>query len=123
MDDRRDCEDCQCVSCHHDVLNAKVLTHASTDNTVRMIKRINMDGEYMALGRQTAVTGQALTPFGSDPTTQVNIVGSGLQENEFQDGFRTSVRAVNPLTMNVDVKKGVDSGMLTALQDQASIST
>jgi len=99
-----------------------MLIYNSTDNTVRMIKRTTLDGEYMALGRQTAVTETALTPFGSDPSTQVNIVGTGLQENEFQDGFRTSVRAQNPMTMNVDVKDGIDSSMLSALQGQDPVS-
>lgn len=99
-----------------------MLSRSSTDNTVRMIKRTSMDGEYMALGRQTAVTATALTNFGSDPSTQVNIVGTGLQENEFQDGFRTSVRATNPMTMNVNVKDGIDKSMLAALQGQEPVS-
>jgi hypothetical protein len=90
--------------------------------TVRMIKRTTMDGEYMALGRQTVETNAVLTPFGSDGATQVAILGTGLQENEFQDGFRMSVRATQPMTINVDVKEGVDSGMLAALQGQEPVS-
>jgi hypothetical protein len=94
----------------------------STDMTVRMIKRTTLDGEYMALGRQTVETNAMLTPFGSDGSTQVAIQGTGLQENEFQDGFRMSVRATQPMTMNVDVKEGIDTGMLAALQGSEPVS-
>jgi len=87
-----------------------------------MIKRTTLDGEYMALGRQTVETNAMLTPFGSDASTQVAIQGTGLQENEFQDGFRMSTRATQPMTMNVDVKEGVDSSMLAALQGQEPVS-
>lgn len=91
--------------------------------TVRMVKRQNIDGEYMALGRQTVETNAFLTNFGSDGSTQVAIQGTGLQENEFQDGFRMSVKASQPMTMNVDVKEGIDTSQLTALQGQMPVST
>jgi hypothetical protein len=87
-----------------------------------MVKRLQLDGEYMALGRQTIETNTVVTPFGSDQATQVNIQGTGLQENEFQDGFRMSVRATQPMTMNVDVKDGIDNSMLAALQGQDPVS-
>ncbi|ORY06008.1 hypothetical protein BCR34DRAFT_604326 [Clohesyomyces aquaticus] len=93
-----------------------------TDNTVRMIKRNNIDGEYMALGRQTVETNAALTPFGSGSAQSVVIAGSGLQEAEYVDGFRMSVKASQPLTMNVDVKNGIETGMLTALPGAMSIN-
>jgi hypothetical protein len=76
----------------------------------------NIDGEYIALGRQTSVTGVALTQFGSDPTTQFNATGSGIQENEFSDGFRMSVRASQPTIINLDVKNGISTTMLSALE-------
>jgi hypothetical protein len=94
----------------------------TTDMTVRMVKRTQMDGEYMVVGRQTIETNTVVTPFGSDGSTSVAIQGTGLQENEFQDGFRMSTRATQPMTMNVDVKDGVDSGMLAALQGQAPVN-
>lgn len=94
----------------------------STDMTVRMVKRSQLDGEYMVVGRQTIETNTLVVPFGSDGSTSVAIQGTGLQENEFQDGFRMATRATQPMTMNVDVKKGVDSGMLAALQGQQSIN-
>ncbi|KAI4633395.1 uncharacterized protein J4E92_008551 [Alternaria infectoria] len=94
----------------------------TTDMTVRMVKRTQMDGEYMVVGRQTVETNTLVTPFGSDGSTSVAIQGTGLQENEFQDGFRMSTRATQPMTMNVDVKDGVDSGMLAALQGQAPVN-
>jgi hypothetical protein len=90
--------------------------------TVRMVKRAQLDGEYMIVGRQTVETNTLVVPFGSDPATSVAITGTGLQENEFQDGFRMSTRATQPMTMNVDVKDGIDSSMLAALQGQASVS-
>jgi hypothetical protein len=94
----------------------------TTDTTVRMVKRQNIDGEYMMLGRQTAGTEAQLTPFGDDLAAQVAITGTGLQENEFQDGFRMSVKATQPMTMNVNVAKGIDSSMLAALQGEVSVS-
>ncbi|KAG9192437.1 hypothetical protein G6011_11171 [Alternaria panax] len=94
----------------------------TTDMTVRMVKRTQMDGEYMVVGRQTIETNTLVTPFGSDGSTSVAIQGTGLQENEFQDGFRMSTRATQPMSMNVDVKDGVDSGMLAALQGQAPVN-
>lgn len=94
----------------------------STDNTVRMLKRQQLDGEYMALGRQTVETNTQLTAFGTDGSTQVAIQGTGLQENEFQDGFRMSVRATQPMTMNVNVKKGIDTSQLAALPGQQSVN-
>ncbi|KAJ4384564.1 hypothetical protein N0V86_000164 [Didymella sp. IMI 355093] len=94
----------------------------TTDMTVRMVKRNQLDGEYMVVGRQTVETNTLVTPFGSDGSTQVAIQGTGLQENEFQDGFRMSTRATQPMLMNVDVKDGVDSSMLAALQGQAPVN-
>lgn len=98
------------------------LTQSSTDMTVRMVKRTQLDGEYMILGRQTVETNTLVQPFGSDQASSVAISGTGLQENEFQDGFRMSTRATQPMTMNVDVVDGIDSGMLAALPGQPSIS-
>jgi len=94
----------------------------STDMTVRMVKRNQLDGEYMIVGRQTVETNTLVQPFGSDQATSVAIEGTGLQENEFQDGFRMSTRATQPMTMNVDVVDGIDSSMLAGLQGQESVS-
>ncbi|KAF2121894.1 hypothetical protein BDV96DRAFT_133226 [Lophiotrema nucula] len=93
-----------------------------TDMTVRFQKKNNIDGEYMALGRQTNETKNVLVPFGNSQAQSVVIQGSGLQENEFVDGFRMSVRATQPITMNVDVKNGVNQGMLTQLQGQQPVN-
>ncbi|KAF1973578.1 hypothetical protein BU23DRAFT_506685 [Bimuria novae-zelandiae CBS 107.79] len=94
----------------------------NTDMTVRMVKLQNLDGEYMMVGRQTQGTETQLTTFGNDQASQVTVTGTGLQENEFTDGFRMSVKATQPMTMNVNVKKGIDSGMLAALQGQKSVN-
>ncbi|KAI4602843.1 hypothetical protein KJ359_008063 [Pestalotiopsis sp. 9143b] len=83
----------------------------TTDNTVRMIKMTSLDGEYMAVGRQTTETGNVLTTFNQNQ--QVQISGSGIQEVEFTDGFRMSIRASQPMTLKTDVVNGVSSSMTT----------
>lgn len=75
----------------------------------------NIDGEYIALGRNTPVTGQSLTPFGNAQTNNFNVSGSGIQENEFADGFRMSVRATQPTIIDMDVTNGISTTMLAAL--------
>ncbi|KUJ20294.1 uncharacterized protein LY89DRAFT_715719 [Mollisia scopiformis] len=85
----------------------------TTDNTVRMVKLNSIDGEYMAVGRQTVETSNVLTPFGGSQQQAVNITGSGIQELEFQDGFRMSIMASKPMTVNTDVVNGVSTSMLT----------
>jgi hypothetical protein len=81
----------------------------------------NIDGEYIALGRQTRETGLSLTQFSaqSGPGTNIqgfNVSGSGIQENEYTDGFRMSVRSTQPMQINTNVVNGVSSTMLAALQ-------
>ena len=87
-----------------------------------MVKMNAIDGEYMALGRQTIETNNALTTFGTGGNSTVNIQGTGIQEAEFTDGFRMSVRATQPVSMVVNVKNGVDQGMLSALQGQTTVN-
>lgn len=88
----------------------------STDNTARIVKMNNIDGEYIALGRQTTETGLSLTQFSSQTNQGFNVTGSGIQENEFTDGFRMSVRSTQPMQINTNVINGVSSTMLAALQ-------
>jgi hypothetical protein len=76
-----------------------------------MIKMTSLDGEYMAVGRQTTETGNVLTTFNQNQ--QVQISGSGIQEVEFTDGFRMSVRASQPMTLKTDVVNGISSSMTT----------
>ncbi|ORY58081.1 uncharacterized protein BCR38DRAFT_300023, partial [Pseudomassariella vexata] len=82
----------------------------TTDSTVRMIKLNNIDGEFMAVGRQTVETGNVLAPFGQGQT--VAISGSGIQEIEYTDGFRMSIRASQPMSVATDVVNGVSTSML-----------
>ena len=77
-----------------------------------MLKLTSIDGEYMAIGRQTPETSNVLTPFGSAQQQTVAINGSGIQEVEFQDGFRMSVKASQPMTVNTVYKNGVSSSMV-----------
>ncbi|KAF2851160.1 hypothetical protein T440DRAFT_517631 [Plenodomus tracheiphilus IPT5] len=104
------------------MIQESIRTVNGTDMTVRMVKRNQLDGEYMIVGRQTVETNTFVVPFGSDSATSVAIQGTGLQENEFEDGFRMSTRASQPMTMNVDVKDGIDSSMLAALQGQEVVN-
>ncbi|KAF2737996.1 hypothetical protein EJ04DRAFT_550255 [Polyplosphaeria fusca] len=90
-----------------------------TDTTVRIQKMNSIDGEYIALGRQTVETNNVLVPFKDQ---SVVIQGTGLQENEFVDGLRVSTRATQPMSFTVDVKDGVEQGMLTQLQGQQPIN-
>jgi hypothetical protein len=76
----------------------------------------NIDGEYIALGRQTVETGLSLTQFSANTNQGFNVTGSGIQENEFTDGFRMSVRSTQPMQINTNVVNGVSSTMLAALQ-------
>ena len=75
-----------------------------------------IDGEYAALGRNTRETGLSLSQFGTQQNNGFNVSGSGIQENEFTDGFRMSVRSTQPMLINTNVVNGVSSTMLSALQ-------
>ncbi|KAK2051819.1 hypothetical protein LY76DRAFT_527867 [Colletotrichum caudatum] len=80
-----------------------------TDANVRMVKLNQIDGEYVAVGRQTSELGASLTPFGQP----VSITGSGIQEAEFQDGFRMSIKASQPMSIRTDVVNGISPEMVT----------
>ena len=68
----------------------------------------------MAIGRQTPETSNVLTPFGGAQQQSVQINGSGIQEVEFQDGFRMSVQASQPMTVNTDYRNGVSTTMVVS---------
>lgn len=76
-----------------------------------MVKLNSIDGEFMAVGRQTVETGTVLTTFGSGQTA--SIAGSGIQEVEFTDGFRMSIKASQSMVIKADVKNGISSSMVT----------
>ncbi|EFQ35922.1 hypothetical protein CGRA01v4_05983 [Colletotrichum graminicola] len=80
-----------------------------TDANVRMVKLNQIDGEFVAVGRQTSELGASLTPFGQP----VSIIGSGIQEAEFQDGFRMSIKASQPMSIRTDVVNGISPEMVT----------
>lgn len=77
-----------------------------------MLKLNALDGEYMAIGRKTVETSNVLSPFGLDQQRAININGSGIQEVEFTDGFRMTVKASQPMTVSCDVVNGVSTSML-----------
>jgi hypothetical protein len=86
-----------------------------SDNTVRLVKMNNIDGEYIILGRQTRETSLSLTQFSTDRSNAFNVSGSGIQENEFSDGFRMSVRSTQPMVITTNVVNGISSTMTSAL--------
>lgn len=88
--------------------------HRSENNT-RIIKMTSLDGEYLLVGRQTVDTSNIFVQYGQGATRTVNMTGGpGVQEAEFIDGFRFSVQTNMSMTMNVDIKNGVNPGTLPA---------
>ncbi|KAH9204543.1 hypothetical protein DL95DRAFT_398390 [Leptodontidium sp. 2 PMI_412] len=88
--------------------------HRSENNT-RIIKMTSLDGEYLLVGRKTVDTSNIFVQYGQGATRTVNLTGGvGIQEAEFVDGLRFSIQASKALTMNVDLKQGIDYTTLPA---------
>ncbi|CZR64514.1 uncharacterized protein PAC_14412 [Phialocephala subalpina] len=88
--------------------------HRSENNT-RIIKITSLDGEYLLVGRQTVDTSNIFVQYGQGATRTVNMTGgAGIQQAEFVDGLRFSIQAGKALTMNVDLKQGIDPTTLPA---------
>jgi hypothetical protein len=97
------------------IIQGTIKSINGSDGTVRLVKLNAIDGEYIALGRKTVNTGLALTQFSGSIQNAFNVTGSGIQENEFTDGFRMSVRATQPMLINTNVVNGISTTMLSAL--------
>lgn len=79
-----------------------------SENKTRIIKMTSLDGEYMLLGRKTLDTANVFVQYGQGDTRTVNVTGGpGVQEAEFVDGLRFSVKAERGFGMNVDLVDGV----------------
>ncbi|KUJ24098.1 uncharacterized protein LY89DRAFT_776277 [Mollisia scopiformis] len=88
--------------------------HRSENNT-RIIKMTSLDGEYLLVGRQTVDTSNIFVQYGQGATRTVNMTGGiGTQEAEFVDGLRFSVQTNTSMTMNADIKNGINPGTLPA---------
>ncbi|KAF4633781.1 hypothetical protein G7Y89_g4330 [Cudoniella acicularis] len=88
--------------------------HRSENNT-RIIKMTSLDGEYLLVGRKTVDTSNIFVQYGQGATRTVNMTGgAGIQEAEFVDGLRFSIQADKALTMNVNLKQGIDPTTLPA---------
>jgi hypothetical protein len=87
----------------------------TTDNTARIVKMNNIDGEYIALGRQNSIMGLSLNVFSTAQNQAFNISGSGIQEQEYTDGFRMSIRSSQPMLSTTNVINGISTTMLAAL--------
>lgn len=97
------------------VINDATRNVHRSENLTRIIKMVSLDGEYMLVGRQTVDTGNIFVQYGQGATRTVNMTGGpGIQENEFIDGFRFSVQTNKSMTMNVDLKQGINPGTLPA---------
>jgi hypothetical protein len=88
--------------------------HRSENNTC-IIKMTSLDGEYLLVGRQIVDTGNIFVQYGQGATRTVNMTaGPGIQEAEFIDGYRFSVQTNQSMTMNVNIKDGINPETLPA---------
>jgi len=88
--------------------------HQSENNT-RIIKITSLDGEYLLVRRKTVDTSNIFVQYGQGATRTINVTGgAGIQEAEFVDGLRFSIQAGKALSMNVDLKQGIDPTTLPA---------
>lgn len=88
--------------------------HISENNT-RIIKMTSMDGEYMLVGRKTVDTSNIFLQYGQGATRTYNMTGGpGTQEQEFIDGLRFTTQTDKDMTLNVDIKQGINPATLPA---------
>lgn len=86
--------------------------HVSENNT-RIIKMTSMDGEYMLVGRKTVDTSNIFLQYGQGATRTFNMTGGpGTQEQEFIDGLRFTTQTGKDMTLNVDIKQGINPATL-----------
>ncbi|KAH7127843.1 hypothetical protein B0J13DRAFT_453984 [Dactylonectria estremocensis] len=84
-----------------------------TENKTRIIKMTSLEGEYMLLGRKSADFTNIFVQYGQGATRTVNITGGdAIQESEFVDGLRFSVKSAKPFTMNIDIPFGIDEATI-----------
>ncbi|KAF1989875.1 hypothetical protein K402DRAFT_460630 [Aulographum hederae CBS 113979] len=73
----------------------------------RVEKMTGLDGEFILLGRQSpGVVGNTLSQYGTDSTVRI-AGGPGIQEAEFADGMRISIRADNGFDMSARLQSPV----------------
>ncbi|KAJ6440943.1 dihydrolipoamide dehydrogenase precursor [Purpureocillium lavendulum] len=83
------------------------------ENKTRIIKMTWLDGEYMLLGRKSEDITNIFVQYGQGGTRTVNATGgNGVQEGEFIDGLRFTIKSSGPFTMNVDIPFGVSAAAL-----------
>ena len=76
-----------------------------TENKTRIIKMTSFEGEFILLGRLTEDVANIFVQYGQGATRTVNITGGpGLQEAEFIDGLKVSIRANGSMAMNVEIQ-------------------
>ncbi|GJN78171.1 hypothetical protein PLIIFM63780_001664 [Purpureocillium lilacinum] len=86
-----------------------------TENKTRIIKMTSLDGEYMLLGRKSEDIANIFVQYGQGPTRTVNVTaGAGIQEAEYIDGLRFSIKSAKPFMMNVDIPFKVNETALPA---------
>lgn len=97
------------------VVNEQQRNVHRSENKTRIIKMTSMDGEYLLVGRKTEDTANIFVQYGQGETRTVNLTGGpGIQESEFVDGLRFSVRSDSATRMNVDLKEGINPDELPA---------
>ena len=94
---------------------ALLIIASSTENKTRIIKMTSLDGEYMLLGRKSEDVANIFVQYGQGPTRTVNVTaGAGIQEAEYIDALRFSIKSAKPFIMNVDIPFGVNETALPA---------
>lgn len=84
-----------------------------SENLTRIVKMTSLDGEYMIVGRQSLDTSNIFIQYGQGATRTANFTGGqGVQQLEFIDGLQFTLQTEKAMTMNVDIKNGVDKALL-----------
>ncbi|CAG8979642.1 hypothetical protein HYALB_00011526, partial [Hymenoscyphus albidus] len=86
-----------------------------TQNTTRLIKMTQIDGEYILVGRKEIDTSNIFLQFGNGQTRTVHLAaGIGTQQSEWIDGLRFNVQSDQQMQFNVNLRPGINPGTLPA---------
>ncbi|CAG8952870.1 hypothetical protein HYFRA_00007584 [Hymenoscyphus fraxineus] len=86
-----------------------------TQNTTRLIKMTQIDGEYILVGRKEVDTSNIFLQFGNGQTRTVHLAaGIGTQQSEWIDGLRFNIQSEQQMQFNVNLRPGINPGTLPA---------
>ena len=90
------------------------LTLDRSENNTRIIQMTSLDGEYMLLGRMTEDTAGIFIQYGQGATRTMNVTGGpGQNVGRFVDGLEFTIENGRDMTLNVDLKAGIDEASLS----------